>query len=369
MTPTTAALLAELPVLDAHHDALQRALDLEHDLGTRTPGQFDLVRARAGGVGASVFACWVDGHYALANAPVGSAARAHALIDALEALCARHPDQVRQVRTRGDLAAAGRDGVHGAICGIEGGHAIEASLDELDRFADRGLRCMTLVWNNHLSWIRSCQPNAGPEVPEGLSDFGRRVVQRMEERGVMVDISHAGERAVFDVLATATKPVIASHSGCKGVRDHRRNLSDEQLRALAANGGVLGVVFHPGFLDEDAQAEEMRVRRTDTYRAAKHEVRTAQDLAQQDAMQALAAPFPVSRVVDHVVHAVEVMGVEHVGLGSDFDGIEHRPQGLDDASGFGVLVDALFARGFDESEVRLILGGNMRRAFDAVLPD
>ena len=369
MTRSTAELLAELPIVDAHHDALQRALDLEHDLGAPTPGQFDLVRARAGGVGASVFACWVDGHYALAGAPVGAAARAHALMDSLEQLCARHPDRVRPVRTRADLAAARRDGVHGAICGIEGGHAIENSLEELDRFADRGLRCMTIVWNNHLPWIRSCQPNAGPDVPEGLSDFGRDVVRRMEERGVMVDISHAGERAVLDVLETATKPVIASHSGCKDVRDHRRNLTDEQLRALAANGGVLGVVFHPGFLDEAAQAEEMRVRRTDAYRAANGADHTSRDLAQQTVMQELAAPFPVSRVVDHVVHAVEVMGVEHVGLGSDFDGIEHRPQGLDDVGGYGVLVDELFARGFAEDEVRLILGDNMRRVFDAVLPD
>jgi membrane dipeptidase len=365
---TVQALLADLPVFDAHHDAIQLTLDLGHDLAVGAPGQFDLPRARRGGVGASVFACWVDGHFALPGAPVGSAARAHALIDALHGLCAEHPDQVRLVRTAADLERARTDRVHGAVCGIEGGHAIENRIEELERFAERGLRCMTLVWNNHLPWIRSCQSNAGAGVPDGIDDFGRQVVRRMEELGVMVDLSHAGERSVYDVLDVATKPVIASHSGCNAVRDHRRNLDDDQLRAIAANGGVVGIVFHPGFLDEGATEEMKRVRHGAEYRAAKGANYTETYLAESAVMRAQAAPFRLGRVVDHIQHAVEVMGIEHVGIGSDYDGIEHAPQGLEDASGFGALAEALLARGFTKGDVRAVLGGNMRRVFGMVLP-
>jgi membrane dipeptidase len=361
--PSAAELLADHPVFDAHHDALQRALDLRHDLSTATRGQFDLPRARAGGVGHSVFACWVDGTFT----PGTAAPRAHALMDAFDALLARHPEHVRRVTGRDDLDATRRAGVHGAICGIEGGHAIECDLGELERFAARGLRCMTLVWNNHLPWIRSCQAG-GAGSPEGIDDFGRAVVRRMEELGVMVDLSHAGERAVFDVLDTATKPVIASHSGCKALRDHQRNLTDEQMRALAENGGVLGIVFLPAFLDAGAAAEDARVRASAAYTSIAAQDEALLYLEQCDVLQRDAAPLAIDRVVDHVAHAIDVMGVQHVGIGSDFDGIQRTPRGLEHAGCFAALVERMLARGFDVATVRAVLGDNMRRVFAATLP-
>lgn len=219
------------------------------------------------------------------------------------------------------------------------------------------------MWNNHLAWIRSCQGGAGAGVPEGLSDFGREVVRRMNALGIVVDLAHAGERAFFDVLETSSRPVIASHSGCRSLHDHPRNLSDEQLRALAQHGGVAGIVFHPGFLDARARAEEARVRALPEYTGLAGSPPAARFLAQQQVMRARATPLLAERLVEHVVHAVKVAGVEHVGLGSDYDGIERGPEWLEDARGYPVLAELLARRGFGDAELLQILGGNMERVF------
>ncbi|MFT5287852.1 MAG: membrane dipeptidase, partial [Planctomycetota bacterium] len=257
---------ALIPVFDAHVDSLQRALDLDHDLGTRTGGHLDLVRGRAGGLTSVVLVCFVDPVF-LSETTGGPAARANALLDEAHKLEARHPDQIKLVGNGEELRSAHSKQLIAGIPGIEGGHAIEERIELLQAFFERGLRVMTLVWNNHLSWIRSCQTGAGPEVPKGLSAFGRDVVREMNRLGMLIDVSHAGEQSFYDVLETTTRPVIASHSGCRALHDHQRNLDDEQLRALSANGGVIGIVFHPGFLDADARAEEVRLRDSDEYRA------------------------------------------------------------------------------------------------------
>ena len=355
------ALMAERPVFDAHVDSLQRMLDLGEDLGQHGAGQLDLARGRAGGLGALVLVAWVDPSYL----PHGAAERAGALLATARALAERHPEALRLVRDGAELAAARRDGLIAGIPGIEGGHALEESLERLAAFHAGGLRVLTLVWNNHLSWIRSCQAGAGADVPAGLSPFGREVVRSMNRLGMLVDLSHAGERAFFDALETSTRPVIASHSGCRRLHDHPRNLTDEQLRALGAAGGVVGIVFHPGFLGADGQAEEARVRATAGYKALTGANETALFSAQSDYLRAHAAPFPASRVADHVVHAAEHAGIDHVGLGSDFDGIQRAPEGLEDASRYGTLAELLLARGFAQADVRKVLGGNMERAFGA----
>ncbi|MHC4262208.1 MAG: dipeptidase [Planctomycetota bacterium] len=356
--------IAEDAAFDAHMDALQRAVDLEHDLGTRTPGHFDLVRAREGGLGAVVLVCWIDP----ATLPDGAADRARALIAAAHALEERHPEALLLVREAEDLSRSRQSGRIAGLIGIEGGHAIENDLRTLEEFATDGLRVMTLCWNNHLEWIRSCQPDAPAGTPDGLSDFGRDVVRKMNELGVVVDLSHASERALFDTLEVTNVPVIASHSGCTAVYDHRRNLSDDGLRALADNGGVVGVVLHPGFLDAEADADERRLRQEDGYRALRQSNPTAQHLAQSEWMAERAAPLSVERWVDHVEHACEIAGPLHVGIGTDFDGIERSVAGVPDARGYRCLARALFERGFDEATVRGVLGGNMQRVFAAALP-
>jgi membrane dipeptidase len=361
LSARTRAIVARRPVFDAHVDSLQRALDLGHDLAVRGPGQLDLERGLAAGLGAVVLVCWVEPEEHLAR----SFERARELLSEAHALAARRPDRLRLVSDAAGLAAARAAGCVAGICGMEGGHPLEESLERLEWFFERGLRVLTLVWNNHLSWVRSCQPGAGAGVPEGLSAFGREVVRAMNALGIVVDLSHAGERSFYDALETSAKPAIASHSGCRALHDHPRNLDDRQLRALAEADGVVGIVFHPGFLDADARAEQARVRRLPAYADAPGAGETARSLARQDAMRALARPLPAARLVDHVVHAAEVAGVRHVGLGSDFDGIDAGPQWIEDASGYPVLCELLLRRGFGPDEVEAILGGNMERVFAA----
>ncbi len=351
-------------VFDAHVDSLQRALDLGHDLGTRTAGHLDLVRGRAGGLGAVVLVCWVDPRHD--DGEGGSARRARALLREAQRLFERHPELVRFAGNGHALAQARARGLVAAVPGIEGGHAIERDLGELERFFAQGVRVLTLVWNNHLPWIRSCQDGAGAGVPAGLSPFGRDVVRRMNELGMVVDLSHAGERSFFDALETTGRPVLASHSGCRALHEHPRNLTDDQLRALAENGGVVGIAFYPSFLDAQARAASNRVRASEEFRALRAENDTALFLRQTELMRARVEPLPLARVADHVLHAIEVAGVAHVGIGSDFDGIEDTPEGLHDATGYPLLADELRRRGLDQAEVDAVLGGNVRRVFEAV---
>ncbi len=360
-SPRIRELLRRQPVFDAHVDAIGRALDLSHDLGERGPGQFDLVRAREGGLGAWVVVCWVDP--APERAPSGFFERAAAMLAAAHELERRRPEAFRLAGNARELARARADGVIAGVPGIEGGHALEESLEKLEWFFERGLRVLTLVWNNHLSWIRSCQPGASAGVPDGLSDSGRRIVRAMNELGIVVDLSHAGERSFFDALEASAAPAVASHSGCRALHDHPRNLTDSQLRALAAHGGVAGIVFHPGFLDAGARAEEARVRRTSEYLALAEAEPAARFLAQQRVMRARAAPLAAGRLVEHVLHAVDVAGVDHVGLGSDFDGIERGPEWIEDASGYGVLAELLLRRGFSDEDLAKVLGANLERVF------
>ncbi|MBK8177469.1 MAG: dipeptidase [Planctomycetes bacterium] len=357
-------LVAERPVFDAHADSLQRALDLGHDLGARGPGHLDLERGRQGGLGALVFVSWVDPKFIDAG-PHGARDRTRGLLGEFHRLIERHPEAVGFAGNGVAADSLRRSGRVAGIPGIEGGHSIEESLDELEWFFERGVRVMTLVWNNHLSWIRSCQPGAGSHVPEGLSEFGRSVVRRMNRLGMVVDLSHAGERSFYDTLEVATAPVIASHSGCKAICDHQRNLTDDQLRALARQGGVVGIVFCMPFLSRAAGAEDQRLRETPGYKALADPNSTLEFLRQSDYLQLHAAPLEADVVVDHICHAVEVAGIDHVGLGSDYDGIQRTPRGLEGAECYGTLAELLLRRGFSVQDVRKVLGLNMQRVFAA----
>ena len=356
----TQRLVRARSIFDAHADSIGRAVDLGVDLGERgREGHLDLVRGSEGGLGAWVVVSWVDPE----RYEGGYFDRAAKMMETAHDLEVRHPDRFRIVANGPELERARGDDLVAGILGIEGGHAIEESLEKLEWFFERGLRVMTLVWNNHLSWVRSCQEGAGPEVPEGLSSFGREVVRRMNELGIVVDLSHCGVRSFYDALETSSRPVIASHSGCLALHDHQRNLDDDQLRALAANGGVVGIVFPPGFLDAEARAEETRVRASEDYRSLPADDPDLLFVKQQEAMRSLARPMPAERLVDHVLHAVDVAGIDHVGLGSDYDGIARGPEDLEDASCYGTLAELLLRKGLTEVDVEKILGGNMRRAF------
>jgi len=353
-------LAATRPVFDAHADSLQLALDLGRDLGAAGAGHLDLVRGRAGGLGALVFVSWCDPKF-IAAGEHGARERTRGLLREFHRLARRHPEQVSFAGNAQALDAAARRGAVAGIPGIEGGHSIEESLDELEWFFERGVRVMTLVWNNHLRWIRSCQDGAGAEIPAGLSEFGRGVVRRMNELGMVVDLSHAGRRSFFDALDATTKPAIASHSGCMAVNEHPRNLDDEQLRALARNGGVVGIVFCTPFLDAAARAEEQRWRETAEYKALRGGNDTELFLAQCEFMQRSVTPLSLERVLDHLCHAVEIAGIEHVGIGSDYDGVDSLPRQLDDVSTYLLITQVLLDRGYQKKDIHKILGENVLR--------
>jgi membrane dipeptidase len=295
--------------------------------------------------------------------------RALALIGAVRALADTNPavelatsaDEVRAAAARGHIAA---------LMGVEGGHAIENSLAKLDSLYRLGVRYMTLTWNNGNDWAGS---SLDPRRSGGLTAFGRRVIRRMNELGMLVDVSHVSDATLRDVLATTTRPVIASHSSCRALSHHPRNLTDEQLRAIAKNGGVVGINFYPVFLDDHFrhQYEELRRRlapQIDSIRA-RYRGRPGESAFEVDKLvgaQAAELDVPtIDRLVDHIEHAVQVMGIDHVGLGSDFDGISVLPVPLKDASSLPELVRALGARGMSDADVRKILGENFLRLLTA----
>ncbi|MDZ4773631.1 MAG: membrane dipeptidase [Planctomycetota bacterium] len=359
------SILARSPVFDAHVDSLQRQLDLGHDLGTETTGHLDLVRGSKGGLGSVVLVNWVDPKH-IDGGPGAAKARTLALLAEFHRLAERHPHALQWAGNAELFTQAHTSGAVAGIPGIEGGHSIEESLDNLHLFFDHGVRVLTLVWNNHLSWIRSCQSGAGVHVPDGLNAFGESVVHAMNELGMVVDVSHSGEKSFFDILETTSKPVIASHSGCKTLHGHQRNLTDDQLRAIRANGGVVGIVFCTAFLKDEAQAEDARLRESPEYKAISGPNDTEVFLRQGEFMQMHAAPLSIETVVDHIAHAAAIAGIDHVGIGSDYDGIGRTPQGLEDASCYVNLVERLLARGFAADDIAKVTGRNMQRVFTKV---
>jgi len=254
--------------------------------------------------------------------------------------------------------------------GVEGGHAIENSLPKLEALYSQGVRYMTLTWNNANDWAGASM-DAGRTG--GLSDFGREVVQRMNELGMLVDVSHVSDATFWDVLAATSRPVIASHSGCRALADHPRNLTDAQLRALAKNHGVVGIIFYPVFLDEDfhKQYDEVNRRLQPAFEAIRARYPNQPGVADFEVdkyrgRELQSADVPgIDRLLDHIDHAVQVMGVDHVGLGSDFDGISVLPRPMKDATSLPLVVAGLQSRNYSDSDVRKICGENFLRVLSA----
>ena len=365
--PLGLLLVLQQPIiLDGHIDTPQRMLDLKTDISARlSDGHIDVPRMREGGLTAAFFSIWVDARYARGTA----FQRALDLIGAVRALADTNRD-VELATTAGDVRAAVARGHIAALMGVEGGHAIENSLEKLDSLYRLGARYMTLTWNNANDWAGS---STDRERHGGLTSFGRQVVGRMNQLGMLVDVSHVSDATFRDVLATTTRLVIASHSSCRALAHHPRNLSDEQLRAIARNGGVVGINFYPVFLDEHfrSQYEEMRRRlkpRTDTIRAhyRGHPGESAFEVDKFVGQHAESLDVPtIDRLIDHIDHAVQVMGIDHVGLGSDFDGISVLPRPMKDATSLPELIRALGGRGYSDSDVRKVLGENFLRVLTA----
>jgi membrane dipeptidase len=329
-------------VIDMHNDMPTKVLDEGYDPDVRHPsgvgvgvGHTDLPRLIESGLTAVFLAAWVHASFA-AETPDGSYARAVAGLDVIRQLVARHPERLLAGRVAADVRTAKASGRIAVYMGVEGGHAIEGSLDRLRALYAMGVRYLTLTWNNGNSWAGSSVGVGGTRT-EGLTAFGREVIAEMNRMGMIVDVSHVSDATLADVLAVSVSPVIASHSNARALHDHRRNLTDAQLRGVAATGGVVNVNFFSRFLDPGFREEAP-------------------------------TPVPLSVLIGHIDHIASVAGIEHVGLGSDFDGMSAVPVGLEDVSAVPRIADALLGRGYTDDDVGRVLGGNMLRVMERVLP-
>ncbi|HZU43493.1 MAG TPA: dipeptidase [Terriglobales bacterium] len=366
-------------VIDTHADTPQRFLDENFDIGSVTPtteGNIDLQKAREGNLGAEFFSIWVapdiyKGHFAK---------RTLDLIDSVYEQAARHPDQMMMAFSAEDIVEA-RSGQHkklAALMGIEGGHSIEGDIRLLRDYYRLGVRYMTLTWSNTNEIGDSSGDLDKKDVKhhKGLTPFGKQVVLEMNRLGMMVDISHVADKTFWDTLAVTKAPVIASHSSARALSHAPRNMTDEMLRAVAKNGGVVDVNFYSGFVDEKFRlAEEAQKPAQDAAVAAALRARREKGLPvdymdeekiQREWMAKIPRP-PLSALIDQIDHVAKVAGIDHVGLGSDFDGVSGAlPAGMDSVADLPKITQGLLDRGYTQEQIEKILGGNVLRVFREV---
>jgi membrane dipeptidase len=353
---------------DTHNDVLSVIVEKGYDLGDNLQNKThtDLDRMREGGVDIQVFSIFCDERYGKGTA-FNYALRE---MDSLQQIVQRYQDKISLVHNRRQLKSALRAGKVAALTGVEGGHMIEDNLGYLDSFYKRGARYMTLTWNNSVSWASSAADESKQQLPfgtKGLTDFGKQVVKRMNELGMMVDVSHVGEQTFYDVISTTTKPVIASHSSVYNLCPHPRNLKDDQIRAIGKNGGVIFINFYSGFIDSNYMRRKESFlqnhrQEVDSLVKLKWPMYQVEDLFFRKYPNQIKDLRPsLAQLMDHFDYVVRLIGVDHVGIGSDFDGIESAPQGLDSVNDFPKITEALLQRGYSKKDIRKILGGNFLR--------
>jgi membrane dipeptidase len=357
---------ADRPVtVDTHADTPTEYLEHPFDLGvTNTAGHFDYPRMKAGGLDAEFLVAYVPAKYA----KKGAAAFTVKLMEIIHGMVERYPNQVRWADSTEGIRGAVRDNKRALLIGIEGGHAIEDSLELLRAYYRLGARYMTLTHTNTNNWADS---SGDKETHNGLTDFGKQVVLEMNRLGMLVDVSHVSDKTFFDAVAVSKAPVFASHSSARALADHKRNMTDEMLRALAKNGGVAMVNFYPVFLStEAAEASKARDEKLKDQLAALRAQDPEEGEVYEKGRKALMdanplPPVPWTRIVDHIDHIVKVAGIDHVGIGSDFDGIGATPVGMEDVSKLPKIREELKRRGYSEGDINKIMGENFMRVFAA----
>jgi membrane dipeptidase len=360
-------------VIDTHNDVLSgvtmKGLNIEGDL--RGKSHSDIQRFKKGGIDVQIFSIFCDERYGKDTA----FKYANIEIDSLYAIVGRNSARMMLVTNPSELQKAVREKKLGCMIGVEGGHMIEDRMDYLDAFFKRGARYMTLTWNNSTSWATSAWDETlkKDSLPhKGLTDFGKQIVRHMNELGMLVDLSHVGVQTFWDAINTTTKPVIVSHSCVYRLCPVPRNLNDEQIMAVGKNGGVIDLNFYSGFIDSNyaKRMDALLLRH-------KAEVDSLKNLKQvnYEIQEWMAKKYPgeldairppLSMLLDHLDYIVRLIGVDHVGLGSDFDGIESAPQSLDDVTSFPLITKALVERGYSKKDIEKILGGNFIRVFRSV---
>ena len=359
-------LKSRLLGIDTHIDTMQRVLIGHVDIGQRLPdGQIDLPRLQEGGMHAPFFALWVPTYYPGSEA----VRRTLQLRDAAQSVFDRYPDRIELATTAADLERIVRSGKIAAVLSLEGGHQIADDLAVLRMYQRLGIRAMTLTHFRNNNWADS---STDKPRHNGLTDFGRQVVREMNRIGMIVDISHVADKAFFDTLAVTNKPIIASHSSCRALANIPRNMTDEMLRALAKNGGVVGINFGAGFLNPKDAAATLAIINKSSAAEPKLTGRAldeyaAKEFTQENLSHAHPASASVDDVVAHIDHVVKVAGIDHVGIGTDYDGIPDVPKGLEDVSKMPALMAALLKKGYSEADVEKIMGGNFLRVMKQVI--
>ncbi len=364
-------------VVDTHADTPQRFLDEGFDIGSTDPndvGHISLDKARRGNLGAEFFSIWVDpetnqGHFAQ---------HTFDLIDSVYEQAAHHPDRMVMAFSVADIERAHHEHKLAALMGIEGGHSIENDMHLLRDYYRLGVRYMTLSWSNTNEWADSSGDINDTKIQHhnGLTDFGKQVVLEMNRLSMMVDISHVADKTFWDTIAITKAPVIASHSSARALVDAPRNMTDDMLRGVAKNGGVVQVNFFSGFVDEDyrkamlAQEKDQAAaiqKYVDSLKAEGKPINYIEiDRMEREWTAKIPRP-PFNSLIDHIDHIAKVAGVDHVGLGSDFDGVSGAtPQGMDSAADLPKITQALLDRGYSADDIKKILGGNLLRVFRQV---
>src|SRR5215470_18074592 len=351
-------ILAKAVGIDSHIDTIQRVLVMGEDLGERhDTGHVDIPRLREGGMRAPFFAFWVPVFFRGAEA----VRRTLDLRDAMQSVLDTRKDQIELATTAADIERIVKAHKIAAFLTIEGGHTIDDDVRVLRLYYRLGIRSMTLTHARNTNWADS---SSDTPAHNGLTDFGKEVVREMNRLGMIVDLAHVSDQTFYDVLAVTTKPVIVSHSSMRAISNVPRNVSDEMVRALANNGGVVGINFGMGFINPkdadklksatntEAEAPSLTGKALDAYAA---------ENAQELFAKRVSVVATVEDVADHVDHAVKIAGIDHEGIGSDFDGIAATANGLEDVSKMPALIAVLLKRGYAESDLKKILGDNVLR--------
>ena len=353
-------------LVDTHDDTTQLLLDPKFDLGERhTSGSIDIPRMREGGLGAIFFSIW------LPSKVTGPTAVQKALqqIDAVREQVRKHPQDLVLTTTADQIRRAHRDGKIAALMGVEGGHMINSDLGVLRKYANLGVRYMTLTHSGNDEWADS---STDKPAHNGLTDFGKDVVREMNRLGVIVDISHVSDKTFYDALAISKAPLFASHSSCRAICDAPRNMTDQMMKDLAAKGGVIQINYHVGFLSQEFRNAEKADPKINEAIAQEVTKRCGGDanegcmliegdrVTREYVAKGVLPRVDYTKIIEHIDHAVKVAGIEHVGLGSDFDGA-NMPYGMEDASMLPKITEALLRKGYSEGDVRKILGENTLR--------
>ena len=356
-------------VVDTHDDTTQRFLDGKFDIGERSSsGSIDVPRMKEGGLGAIFFSIWIPSKVTGPDA----VNRAMTQIDAVREQVRKHPKDMTLATTAAEVREARKQGKIAALIGVEGGHMINSSLGVLRTYAALGVRYMTLTHSGNDEWADSSTDKA---VHNGLTDFGKDVVREMNRLGVIVDISHVSDKTFYDALEVSKAPLFASHSSCRAICDAPRNMTDQMMKDLAAKGGVVQINYHVGFLSQefrDAEKADPEINKAISAEVTKRcgenegcQLIEGDKITREYVEQGKLPRVDFGKIIEHIDHAVKVAGVEHVGLGSDFDGA-NMPYGMEDATKLPKITEALLKKGYSEGDVKKILGENTLRVMTEV---